>query len=77
MRVEVRLLLTFKGNAPNGEHPFTLEFPDGVTVAQVLESLSISSSTAKVVLVNGRFSSGGQQLTDGDQITVFPPLEGG
>ncbi len=77
MRVEVRLLLTFKGKAPDGENPFALELSDGTTVAQALEALSICSSAAKVILVNGRLSTGEQKLNPGDQLTVFPPLEGG
>lgn len=77
MHVEVRLLLTFKGKAPNGENPFALELSDGTTVAQALAGLSISSAAAKVILVNGRLSTGEQKLNPGDRLTVFPPLEGG
>ena len=77
MRVEVRLLLTFKGKAPNGENPFELALSAGSTVAQALASLSISPSAAKVVLVNGRMSTGEDKLKEGDHLTVFPPLEGG
>ncbi len=77
MRVEIRLLLTFKEKAPDGEKPFGLALSPGTTVAQALERLSISTSTAKVILVNGRAATNDQELKNGDQLTVFPPLEGG
>ena len=77
MRIEVRLFLSFKEKAPNGEKSFELELSPGATVADVLESLFIPSSTAKVIVVNGRASKSEQELNNGDQLTVFPPLEGG
>jgi sulfur carrier protein ThiS len=77
MHIEVRLLLTFKELSPNGEDPFTLEFPPGVTVAQALESLGIPVEKRKVLVLNGRMTNNLQMLKDGDQLTVFPPLEGG
>jgi len=77
MRIELRLLLSFKDKAPDGKNPVELELSAGATVAGVLEFLSISASTDKVVLLNGRVTAGEQKLKDGDQLTVFPPLEGG
>ena len=77
MRVEVKLLLTFKGKAPNGRNPFYLEIAPGMTVAQTLASLSIPPAAPKVVLLNGRLSADEQILKNGDRLTVFPPLEGG
>ena len=77
MHVRVRLLLTFKDKAPDGERPFALTLAGGCTVDRALESLSISDDAAKVVLVNGRLATGTQRLSDGDELTVFPPLEGG
>ncbi|MGD2185306.1 MAG: MoaD/ThiS family protein [Desulfobacterales bacterium] len=77
MRIEVRLLLSFKEKAPDGEKLFELELSPGATVTDALESLRIPSSSAKVIVVNGRTSKSGQELKNGDQLTVFPPLEGG
>ena len=77
MRIDVRLLLTFAEKAPGGENPFALELSAGSTVVQALAVLGLSPSAAKVVLDNGRLSTGAQVLNPGDQLTVFPPLEGG
>ena len=77
MRVEVKLLLTFKKMGPDGEKPFGLDLPFGTTVGQALESVSIPPSKAKVIILNGRVSQESEELKDGDRITVFPPIEGG
>jgi molybdopterin converting factor small subunit len=77
IKIVVRLLLTFKEKAPAGERAFELQLTSGTRVSQVLEGLAISPSAPKVILVNGRASGGESELNDGDQLTVFPPLEGG
>lgn len=77
MRVEVRLLLSFEEKTPHGSTPFDLELPPGSTVAQALKSLSIPVSAPKVIIVNGRVANPDRELIEGDQITVFPPVEGG
>lgn len=77
MQVEVRLLLTFKEKAPIDQNPFRLTIDEGSTVAQAITQIPISPSDAKVILLNGRYCNAEQQLTDGDQLTIFPPLEGG
>ena len=77
MQVWVRLYLTFKGRAPDGEIPHLLELADGATVDEALASLSIQPSEAKVVLLNGRLPQGRTTIKDGDHLTVCPPLEGG
>lgn len=77
MRVAVKLMLTFESKGPRGEKPIELMLSPGATIGQVLESFSIKPSVAKVILLNGRITEEAQELKDGDQLTVFPPLEGG
>ena len=77
MRIEVKLLLTFKEMAPAGRQPFHLDLAPGMTVAHAIASLSIPPAAPKVVLINGRLATETQVLQHGDQLTVFPPLEGG
>ncbi len=77
MKVTVILQLTFEHMAPEGRNPFTLDLPQGTTVAQALEALSISESAPKVVIVNGRAALPGQELLDGDRLILFPPVAGG
>jgi sulfur carrier protein ThiS len=75
--VRVQLQLTFKDKTPHGENPFDIELAAGTTIVQALNVLSIPESAPKVILVNGRVAYPGRVLNEGDQLTVFPPLEGG
>lgn len=77
MRIHVKLQLTFADKAPGGHSPFELDLAPGTTVARALEAFNLSDITPKVVIVNGRAASPDQRLATGDELTVFPPLEGG
>ncbi len=77
MRVRVKLQLTFARRASGGRNPFTLELAPGGTVSDALKAVGISAATPKVIMVNGRVATVRQALNEGDELTVFPPLEGG
>jgi molybdopterin converting factor small subunit len=42
-----------------------------------MKALRVPEDLAKIVLVNGQHASEDSFLTDGDIVTVFPPLIGG
>jgi len=77
MQILINLYLTFRERAPGGENSFSMEMPDGSTVDEAFESLGIPSGEPKVALINGRLAASGTELKVGDQLTVFPPMEGG
>ena len=77
MRIGVRLQLNFRDMTPHGENLFHMEAAPGSTVAEVLKILAIPDSTPKVIIVNGRAAKPSQELTDGDLLTLFPPVAGG
>ncbi len=77
MKIDVQLLLTFEQAVGQGPNPYALELAPGSTVADLVLSLPIPQNAPKVVLVNGRLPRDEQVLTEGDRLTVFPPLEGG
>jgi sulfur carrier protein ThiS len=77
MRVRVKLQLTFADRAPGESNPFEMELAPAATVGDVLESLSIPAAVPKVIMVNGRVATLQRALEPGDELTVFPPLEGG
>lgn len=54
-----------------------LDVPDGATVDQVVHSLRIPRELERLTVVNGRDAVSGQQLSEGDVLSVFPPLAGG
>jgi sulfur-carrier protein len=79
VRVAVHLTATLRGYLPpgtRGDH-VVLDVPDGTTVDQVIHSLRIPSELERLTVVNGRDAAPGQQLAEGDVLSVFPPLAGG
>jgi len=77
MRVHVKLQLTFEEKAPGSRSSFELELAPGTSVAQALETLCIAPAVPKVIIVSGRVRSPEHKLMPGDELTVFPSLEGG
>ncbi len=77
MRVEVRLFSVLRRYAPGGAEAFDLEPGPGATLGQVLARLDLPEGVERVVLLNGRRADPSTPLTDGDVVTVFPPVTGG
>ena len=47
------------------------------TVRALMQALGVPDDLPKIVLVNGHHASEDSLLTDGDVVSVFPPLIGG
>lgn len=79
MEIEVRLFATLQDLVPkkNHSHFFSMEIERGSTAGAVLHKLKIPEEMAKIILVNGRYSSEDTVLEEGDVLGVFPPLGGG
>jgi molybdopterin converting factor small subunit len=79
VRIEVRLFATFAAYLPpeSRDGAATLEVPEGATVADVARALGISSTLARVSLVNGRETAPDHPLMRSDIVDLFPPLAGG
>lgn len=75
MRIDLKLMGLLKDKAPAGGG---LELPDGATVADLFGQLDVPLDSAYVVSINGSLERDRQhQLTDGDQVTIIPPVGGG
>jgi molybdopterin converting factor small subunit len=77
--VEVHLTATLRAYLPastSGDN-VVLDVPDGATVDQVIDSLRIPLELERLIVVNGRDAVPDQRLSDGDVLSVFPPLAGG
>ena len=90
--VELRLFATFR--AAVGQKTITREFPEGVTIREVLEALEAEFDDLAGqlladgaipeqlnVLKNGQDVRHGEglegTLTEGDRLSLFPPVAGG
>ncbi len=54
-----------------------LDVPEGATVDQVVHSLRIPTELERLTVVNGRDAGPDQPLSEGDVLSLFPPLAGG
>ena len=77
MKVQVNAFANLRGYAPGGRGPGDLSLPDGATAADLLDALRIPPTVQAVMLVNGRRAEAATLLHDGDDVTLFPPMEGG
>lgn len=79
MKIEVRLFATLAGYLPDeGDgQSATLELADDSRVRDVVRSLRIPLDMPFLTMVNGRDARLDQPLTDGDVLSLFPPLAGG
>ena len=55
------------------------DLPEGVTVGQVLDNLSISREEMKIgiIMINGKHGTFDSSLHADDTLAIFPPAAGG
>jgi molybdopterin converting factor small subunit len=76
--VDVQLFATLARFLPPGnDGSTTVEVRDGATVDQVAQTLGIPDSMSRIALINGREALAEDRLSEGDVLTLFPPLAGG
>ncbi len=79
MKVEVHLTATLRAYLPpgtRGDH-VVIDVPAGTTVDQVVHSLQIPTELERLTVVNGHDAAPDQPLSEGDVLSLFPPLAGG
>lgn len=77
MKVRVNTFANLRDYAPAGKGSAELSLAEGAGVADLLAALRIPAAVQAVILVNGRRAEGATRLNDGDEVTLFPPMEGG
>lgn len=74
MKLNVKLFATLREG--RGKQ-LDIEIDDGLSVSKVLEKLGIRKTDASIVLINGNSSGLDTVLSDGDTLSLFPPVGGG
>ncbi|MGD0233563.1 MAG: MoaD/ThiS family protein [Syntrophorhabdales bacterium] len=74
MRVTVKLFATLREGRFSVE---TLDLEPGATVENVVRRLNISEKEAALTFVNSRHVDPSAEITDGDTLSIFPPVGGG
>jgi molybdopterin converting factor small subunit len=79
VKVEVHLTATLRAYLPPGTRGdrVVMDVPAGTTVDQVVHSLRIPSELERLTVVNGHDAAPDQPLSEGDVLSLFPPLAGG
>jgi molybdopterin converting factor small subunit len=77
MNVHVHPFANLRDYAPTGKGSFELSLADGAPVAAVFAAMRIPTTVEAVILVNGRRADQSTPLAADDEVTLFPPMEGG
>jgi len=80
MKIEVRLFANLRQFLPAGSDGTkgTLQFPDGVKLSDVIETLQIPPQLAQLVMLDGVHETNRDRiLHDGAVLSIFPPVAGG
>jgi sulfur carrier protein ThiS len=83
VKIILRLYATLQDYLPPGTpgNQVHLDLPEGATIPEALESLSVPLGLAHIVMVKGRRVLGPQlaqrTLNEGDELAVWPAIGGG
>jgi molybdopterin synthase catalytic subunit/molybdopterin converting factor small subunit len=76
MQVRVRLFAALRERAGTGE--VALDLPDGAAVGDVWGAIDLGSEPPGLLFARNRtYAERGEQLEDGDEVAVIPPVSGG
>jgi molybdopterin converting factor small subunit len=77
MNVRVHTFANLRDYAAAGKGSVELTLAEGATITDLFAALKIPATVETVMLVNGRRAVRDTILNDGDEVTLFPPMEGG
>jgi molybdopterin converting factor small subunit len=78
MRITIKLYSMLRSYLGENEKGVAQrEFPDGAIIADVVASLGIPEKIPRITLINGEQKEAGDALSEGDVLSVFPPIAGG
>ncbi len=77
MKVTVELQAYLKQYSPHGQAVFERTLPDGATVQTLVRELNVPEEMASVIVLNDRNADFDDPLSEGDRVTLIPPLAGG
>lgn len=79
MTVTLKLFATFRDFLPRHaiRSGLQMDVHEHDTVQVLMQALGVPDDLPRIVLVNGQHATENSFLTDGDIVSVFPPLIGG
>lgn len=77
MKITVELQGYLDQYAPTDAPTFAYEMPDGASVGDVIRRLHIPDDLSAATMINGEATDPSLPLSEGDRLTLVPPLAGG
>lgn len=77
MKVRVDFQSYLDQYSPNGQNVFTYEAPEGSTIGDLLRKFDVPPDMSAVIAVGDNAADTTHVLSEGEQITVIPPVSGG
>jgi molybdopterin converting factor small subunit len=78
MEIEVRVFATFRDYLPQDSGAsFKKKVEKETAVDKIAEEISLPPDIPKIFIVNGNVVTGEYVLSDGDVVSIFPPVAGG
>ena len=83
MNIELKLYASLMRYLPEDavSHAASLEVPEGMTPAQLIEDRQLPKEACFLVLLNGVYLTPAEretrQIQEGDAIAIWPPIAGG
>jgi len=74
MQIEVRLIGALRVERFKQQ---VTEYPEGTTIADIVQTLDIPLKSHGLILINGRHAQIDDTPKDGDSVTILPILSGG
>ena len=83
MKIEVKLFASLRAKMPDSNGRGVIEMEEGSNLSDFLGTLNIPPEMSQMTLVNGQHCPADKswrdqkKLSEGDVVSVFPPLAGG
>ena len=74
MKITAKLFATLRDG--RGKQ-LDIEIKEGASVSKALEKLSIKKTDVTIILLNGNNTGVDALLSEGDTLSIFPPVGGG
>lgn len=74
MKITVKLFATFRTDRFDIE---AREYPEGTTVAAIVDDLQLPREQLGILMINGRHVELDRVLADGETLAIFPLVGGG
>jgi molybdopterin synthase sulfur carrier subunit len=54
-----------------------MDFPEGIKIGQIVRQIALPEKEVNLIFINGRNADFNAPLSEGDTVSIFPPVGGG